>query len=111
MNRGALDGDVVTDAVIGRARSMKKMTRFDQSITRFAAFSSLRTMRWLPVCAVLAAVAAPATAEARSRAAGTYDGSWNVVLATTRGTAVQAKASRSRYRAAAFHRLAEAGFR
>src|SRR6202163_3272834 len=61
------------------------MTRFDQSIARFTAFSSLRTLRWLPVCAVLAAVAAPATADARVRAAGAYDGTWNVVFATTRG--------------------------
>jgi hypothetical protein len=64
---------------------MKKMTHFDQLIVRFAASSSLRTLRWLPVCAVLAAVAAPATADARGRAAGAYDGTWNVVFATTRG--------------------------
>ena len=62
------------------------MTHFDQLIVRFAASSSLRTLRWLPVCAVLAAVAAPATADARGRAAGAYDGTWNVVFATTRGT-------------------------
>lgn len=62
------------------------MTHFDRSIARFTALSSLRTLRWLPVCVVLAAVAAPATADARGRAAGVYDGTWNTVFATTRGT-------------------------
>jgi hypothetical protein len=63
------------------------MTGFHRSIARFAAFSDLRTLGWLPVFAALAAVAAPATADAatRTRAAGAYDGTWNVVFATTRG--------------------------
>jgi hypothetical protein len=38
----------------------------------------------LPVVAALAAVAAPGTADA-ARRIGTYDGTWNVVFATTRG--------------------------
>ena len=60
------------------------MTHFDRPIARFSAFSSLR---WLPVFAVLAAVAAPVTADAATRArAGLYDGTWNTVFATTRGT-------------------------
>jgi hypothetical protein len=38
------------------------------------------------VLAVLATAAAPATADAATRArAGIYDGTWNVVFATTRG--------------------------
>lgn len=60
------------------------MTHLDRPIARFSAFSSLR---WLPVFAVLAAVAAPVTADAATRArAGLYDGTWNTVFATTRGT-------------------------
>ena len=63
------------------------MTRFHRSIARFPAVSNLRTLRWLPVFAVLAAAVAPATADAatRTRGGGAYDGTWNVVFATTRG--------------------------
>ena len=64
------------------------MTHFHRSIAGFSALSNLRTLRWLPVFAALAAVAAPATADAttRTRGGGVYDGTWNVVFATTRGT-------------------------
>ena len=60
------------------------MTRFHRSIARFAPVFNLR---WLPVFAALAAGAAPATADAatRTRGGGAYDGTWNVVFATTRG--------------------------
>jgi hypothetical protein len=63
------------------------MINFDRSSARFATFSNLRALRWLPLIAALAAGAAPATADAatRVRAAGAYDGTWNVVFATTRG--------------------------
>lgn len=61
------------------------MTHFDQSIARSAVFPRLRyQLRWLPVLAVLAAVAAPGTASAAGRA-GAYDGTWTTVFATTRG--------------------------
>ena len=46
---------------------------------------SSRLRRWLPVLAVLAAVAGPGSADAAPRARGAYDGIWNVVFATTRG--------------------------
>ncbi len=61
-----------------------KMTHFSQSIAQFTTFPSLR---WLPVFAALAAVTVPATADAatRVRGGGAYDGTWNVVFATTRG--------------------------
>lgn len=64
------------------------MTHFHQSIARFSAFFDLRTLRWLPVFAALAAAAVPATADAatRTRGGGAYDGTWNVVFATTKGT-------------------------
>jgi hypothetical protein len=63
------------------------MTLFHRSIARFAAFSSLRTLRWLPVLAAFAAATVPVTADAatRTRGGGAYDGTWNVVFATTRG--------------------------
>jgi hypothetical protein len=63
------------------------MMNFDRSIARFAALSSLPSWRWLPVFAVLAAGAAPVTADAatRVRVARAYDGTWNTVFATTRG--------------------------
>ena len=63
------------------------MTHFDRSIARFAAFPRRRPVRWLPVVAALAAMVAPGTADAatRVRAGGAYDGTWNVVFATTRG--------------------------
>jgi hypothetical protein len=63
------------------------MTRFHRSNSRFADFPSLRTLRWFPVFAALAVTALPATADAatRTRGGGAYDGTWNVVFATTRG--------------------------
>jgi hypothetical protein len=62
------------------------MTRFQRSMARFNAFAGRRALRWLPVFAALAAVAAPGGADAAvRRAAGAYDGTWNVVFATTRG--------------------------
>ena len=60
-----------------------EMAHFQPSTTRLSPFSGLRTPRWLPVFAVLAAIAAPDSADARSRTS--YDGNWNVVFATTRG--------------------------
>jgi hypothetical protein len=61
------------------------MTRFNQSISQSAVFSHLsRPLRWLPVFAVLAAVAVPGTADAAGRARA-YDGTWTTVFATTRG--------------------------
>jgi len=64
------------------------MTHFHRSIAGFSALSNLRTLRWLPVFAVLAAAAVPATADAATRTigGGAYNGTWNVVFATTRGT-------------------------
>jgi hypothetical protein len=61
------------------------MTRFQRSIACFDAFPGLRSLRWLPVFAALAAVAAPGGADAAvRRAVGAYDGTWNVVFATAR---------------------------
>lgn len=60
------------------------MTHFHRSIARFTTFP---TLRWLPVFAALATIAVPAAADAgiRVRGGGAYDGTWNVVFATTRG--------------------------
>jgi hypothetical protein len=62
------------------------MAHFQRSIACLNAFPGLRSLRWLPVFAALAAVAAPGSADAAARrAARAYDGTWNVVFATTRG--------------------------
>jgi hypothetical protein len=66
----------------------EQMTHFHRSITRFAAFPRVGALRWLPVFAVLAVAAAPDAVEAAPRggkALRAYDGTWNVVFATTRG--------------------------
>ncbi|MBA2399662.1 MAG: hypothetical protein H0V72_13360 [Bradyrhizobium sp.] len=61
------------------------MTRFHRFISRSAPFSRFSTLRWLPLFAVLAAATVvPSTADA-ARASGAYNGTWNVVFATTRG--------------------------
>src|SRR5712671_4564892 len=62
------------------------MTRFQRSIARFNVFSGWRALRWLAILAVFAAIAVPPSADAATRRrAGAYDGTWNVVFATTRG--------------------------
>ncbi|WP_374207861.1 hypothetical protein [Bradyrhizobium sp. 190] len=64
------------------------MSRFQRSTAYSNAFPRLRTLRWLPVFAALAAMAAPDIVEAAPRggkALRAYDGTWNVVFATTRG--------------------------
>ena len=62
------------------------MTRFRRLIARFDDFSGLRSLRWLRILAVFAAIAVPPSADAATRRrAGVYDGTWNVVFATTRG--------------------------
>ena len=61
------------------------MTRFSSSIARLDAFPGRRALRWLPVFAALAALGAPVSADAAVRRASAYDGTWNVVFATTRG--------------------------
>jgi len=53
-------------------------------MTRSATISTLPRLRWMLAAAAIAAAVLPGTADART--AGTYDGVWNVVFATTRGT-------------------------
>jgi hypothetical protein len=55
----------------------------DRPIAFFADFVRIRVLSWISAAAVFAAVALLAPAEAR--AAGAYDGTWNVVFATQRG--------------------------
>jgi hypothetical protein len=53
----------------------------------FAVSPRLRSLRWMIAAGALVAIAAPGAANARMvRAGGAYDGVWNVVFATTRGT-------------------------
>lgn len=60
------------------------MTRFSSSIARPEAFPGRRALRWLAMLAILT-VATPGSADAATRRAGAYDGTWNVIFATTRG--------------------------
>jgi hypothetical protein len=63
-----------------------RMSRFQRLFARLTAISSRRALCWLPVAATLGAVAVPGDADAaRGRTGGAYDGTWNVVFATTRG--------------------------
>jgi hypothetical protein len=67
------------------------MTGRARSTVSPAALSRQRALRWIAAMAAIAAFAAPVGADAAKRtafvrAAGSYDGIWNVVFATTRGT-------------------------
>jgi hypothetical protein len=65
------------------------MTISARPIAFFANFKVLRSLKWAFVAAVLAAVAAPDSADAARRArmvrAGVYDGIWNVTFAPQAG--------------------------
>src|SRR5436309_13240511 len=65
------------------------MTISARPIAFFADFSPMRALRWIFAAVVVAAVAAPGTADAARRAgtvrAGAYDGVWSVAFATTAG--------------------------
>lgn len=62
------------------------MTRLQRLMTCFDGFPGRRALRWPLVFAALAVATAPGGADAAARrAGGTYDGTWNVVFATTRG--------------------------
>ena len=62
------------------------MTPFHRPIAYFTVLPGWRALRWLPILAVFAAIAMPPSADAATRRrGGAYDGTWNVVFATTRG--------------------------
>jgi hypothetical protein len=64
------------------------MALFYRSNALFAEFPCPRALRWLPLFAALAVMAAPDAAEAGpkgGKALRAYNGTWNVVFATTRG--------------------------
>ena len=65
------------------------MTISAQSVALFAESRLSRTLRWVVTSAVLAALVVPGTADARQarivRAAGAYDGTWNVIFVTRTG--------------------------
>ena len=63
----------------------EEMARLHRSITYSTALPGWRALRCLPILAVFAAIAAPPAADAATRRGGAYDGTWNVVFATTRG--------------------------
>src|SRR6202163_3963432 len=75
--------------VAAQPRNRKKMTMSARPIAFFADFRGMRALRWIFVAAVLAAIAAPGAADARRarivRAAGSYDGTWNVMFTPQAG--------------------------
>jgi hypothetical protein len=77
------------DAASGAAQKQEKMTVSARSIGLFAHFNRRRAAHWMFAAAVVAVLAAPVTADARQarmvRAAGAYDGVWNVVFVTHAG--------------------------
>jgi hypothetical protein len=70
-------------------KDRKKMTISAESTAYCGDFRPARVLRWIIAAAVLAAVAAPGSADAAYRArtarAGAYDGVWNVMFATQAG--------------------------
>jgi hypothetical protein len=60
------------------------MTISHQPIAALAAFPRLLALRWILAATAIAVLAVPGAADAVGRAS-TYDGTWNVVFATTRG--------------------------
>jgi hypothetical protein len=80
MNRGTGYGYLLLDSSRSIIRNRSKMTKS-------AKIATSPRLRRLLAAAVVAAFAAPGTADAKMvRSAGGYDGVWNVVFATTRGT-------------------------
>jgi hypothetical protein len=61
------------------------MTISHRSIASTEAFPRLRALRRILAATAIAAMVAPGAADAATRAPATYDGTWNVVFATTRG--------------------------
>ena len=78
-----------TFAIRGAVKKQEKMSASARPIAFFADPGRMRVLRWIFAAAVLAAAAAPGTADAARRAgvvrAGAYDGVWNVAFATTAG--------------------------
>jgi hypothetical protein len=89
MNRGTISVDIWSHAIRARPKNRKKMTISAQSVVHFAQSRPSRTLRWVFTAAVLAAMVVPGTADARRarivRAAGAYDGIWNVIFVTRAG--------------------------
>jgi hypothetical protein len=85
MNRGNRSPDELPAAMNTPTQTGKKMTVSHRPIASSEAFPRLRALRWMFAAAAIAAVVVPGAADAARRAPGAYDGTWNVVFATTRG--------------------------
>jgi hypothetical protein len=89
MNRGTGLFDRPLAPSAAPVKKQEEMTTSARPIAHFTDFKPMRALRWIFAAAVLAAVAAPDTADAARRArivrAGAYDGVWNVAFATTAG--------------------------
>jgi hypothetical protein len=77
MNRRSFDSDLLIDSSASITASRFKMPNFKLISPR---------LRAIAAAAALAALAIPGAADARVARGGAYDGTWNVVFATTRGT-------------------------
>jgi hypothetical protein len=77
MNQGSCYSDELHD-------SLRSITRNRTKMINFTKLSTSPRLRWLLAVSTIAAMAIPGVADARM--AGNYDGVWNVVFATTRGT-------------------------
>jgi hypothetical protein len=78
MNRRRSYSDLLVDSFPSITASRFKMPNF-KTIAR-------PRLRFIAAAAALAALSVPGAADARVARAGAYDGTWNVVFATTRGT-------------------------
>jgi hypothetical protein len=78
MNRRRCYSDLLIDSSPSITANRFKMPNF-----KTIAFPRLR---WIAAAAALAALSVPTAADARIARGGAYDGTWNVVFATTRGT-------------------------
>src|ERR1700749_4270875 len=77
MNRRRSYSDVLIDSFTKHHRRFK-MPKFKTI--------ALPRLRWIAAVAALAALSVPGAADARVARGGAYDGTWNVVFATPRGT-------------------------
>jgi hypothetical protein len=88
MNRGNGWFDQPHGATRGRKPEKQKKMSPDRTIVSLSAFRAMRSSRWIFAAAVLAATAAPDTADAARRyrvGPGAYDGTWNVMFTPRAG--------------------------
>jgi hypothetical protein len=78
MNRRSSCSDLLIDSSRSITANRFNMRHFETI--------ALPRPRWMMAAAALAVLSVPGAADARVMRGGAYDGTWNVVFATTRGT-------------------------